>query len=83
MRSDQSWGFRLHFGQHDKAAAGGNGASVSVRKPSTWTRAAEIQLQRKERRGDQRGPLTHPLAGAAEQDLGALSGPAPSKLSLS
>lgn len=36
MRSDQSWGFRLHFGQHDKAAAGGNGASVSVRKPSTF-----------------------------------------------
>lgn len=38
MRSSQSQGFRLHFGQHDKTAAGGNGGSVSVRKPSTWTR---------------------------------------------
>lgn len=53
MRSSQSQGFRLHFGQHDKATEGGNGESVSVRKPSTWTRAAQIQLRRKEGRGYQ------------------------------
>lgn len=52
MRSSQSQGFRLHFGQHDKTAAGGNGGSVSVREPSTWTRAAQIQLRREEGRGD-------------------------------
>lgn len=51
MRPSQSQGFRLHFGQHDKAAAGGGRGSESVRKPSTWTRAAQIQLRRKGRGG--------------------------------
>lgn len=62
MRSSQSQGFRLHFGQHDKATAGGDGGSVSVRKPSTWTRAAQIQLRRKEGRRDPGARSPNPFA---------------------
>lgn len=38
IRPGESQGFRLHFGQHDKAAASRAGGSVSVRDTSTWTR---------------------------------------------
>lgn len=38
IRPGESQGLRLHFGQHDKAAAGRAGGSVSVRDTSTWTR---------------------------------------------
>lgn len=38
IRPGESQGLRLHFGQHDKAAAGRAGGSVSVRGTGTWTR---------------------------------------------
>lgn len=38
IRPGESQGFRLHFGQHDKTAAGRAGGSVSVRDTGTWTR---------------------------------------------
>lgn len=60
MRSSQSQGFGLHFGQHDRAAADGDRGSVSVWKPSTWTRAAQIQLRRQKGRGD--WGASHPRA---------------------
>lgn len=64
MRSSQSKGFRLHFGQHDKAAAGGERGSASARKPRTWTPAAQIQLRRKGGRGD---PAAGSPAGSQER----------------
>lgn len=76
MRSSQSQGFRLHFGQHDKAAAGGDRGSVSVRKPSTWTRAAQIQLRRKKRKGDWgAGSPTRSRERASASSRGRGSGP--------
>lgn len=76
MRSSQSQGFRLHFGQHDKAAAGGDRGSVSVRKPSTWTRAAQIQLRRKKGRGDWgAGSPTRSQERASASSRGRRSGP--------
>lgn len=38
MRSSQSQGFRLHFGQHDKAAAGGERGSVRPGSPAPGRR---------------------------------------------
>lgn len=75
MRPSQSQGFRLHFGQHDKAAAGRGRGSVSVRKPSTRTRAAQIQLRREEGGGGLVAAPSPALWSAPPPPPGLRSGP--------
>lgn len=75
MRPRQSQGFRFHFGQHDKAAAGGERGSVASARPAPGHgRPDSTPARRRQRRP---GGPARPLAGrsAPPPPPGCASGP--------